>query len=496
MTDSRDQTRPTDRLRVRAGVALTCVVALVASTLALASSPASAVPRSSEELQFHSLLNQLRSSRALGQLNWDDNLANSARDWSGYMAYTGALRHDPNMVGVLNATVPGWTRGGENVGVGYDVQGLHNAFTNSPGHLGNMLGDYNRVGIGVVRSGTQIWVTVRFAKAPSPGSGSSPVGSFDSATQTGEGRAQVGGWALDPDTTATIDVHVYVNGRYAGATRAGNQRNDVAAVYPAWGSGRGWSLALAGLSVGTHQVCAYGINAPGTPGHNPPLACRNLTIQRLGSPFGSMDSVVQNGPGTLLVQGWTIDPDTSASLDVDVLVDGVVRGSGVANVWRPDVGRAFPGKGDNHGYRLVASGVLGGNRQVCVRAHNAAGTPGASRNIACTTVTVPSSPIGAFDAVSSPSAGRVRVSGWAFDLDSPAFIDVHIYIDGRWGGMTTTGSNRVDVAGVYPSWGSGRGYNAELSAARGSRRVCVYAINAPGTPGTNPLLGCRYVSVR
>ncbi len=411
------------------------------------------------------------------------------------MAYVNGLRHDPNLAGVVSAIVPGWTRAGENVGVGFDVQGLHNAFANSPGHLGNMLGDYNRVGIGVVRVGDKIWVTVRFARAPSDGLGSAPIGSFDQAAQTGEGKAQVAGWGFDPDTTANIDVHVYVNGRWAGASRAAGYRGDVGAAFPVWGPGRGWSLTLQGLGVGTHYVCVYGINAPGTPGANPPFACRNMKIERLGSPFGSLDSVVQSGPGTLLVQGWTIDPDSSASLNVDVLVDGVVRGSGIASTSRPDVGAAYYPKGNNHGYRINATGVLGGNRQVCVRAANASGTPGTTQTIACTTVTVPSSPIGSVDSVSSPAAGKLRVSGWGFDLDSAAAIDVHVYVDGRWGGVATTGRTRADVGNVYPSWGSNRGYQADLNASRGTHQVCVYGINAPGTPGTNPLFGCRNVRV-
>ena len=43
-----------------------------------------------------------------------------------------------------------WTKLGENVGVGYDVDGLMQAFINSPSHYRNLVDpDWNYVGVGV-----------------------------------------------------------------------------------------------------------------------------------------------------------------------------------------------------------------------------------------------------------------------------------------------------------------------------------------------------------
>lgn len=475
---------------------VTVILALVMTVgTMLATRPAGAVPQSSEELQLHMLLNQLRASQALPPLSWDDALASTSRDWSNLMLQSDTLAHDPNLAAALSWAVPGWTRGGENVGVGWDVQGIHNAFVRSGPHLANMVGDYNRVGIGVRRSsGGKIFVTVRFAKTWSDAPGSLPTGSFDGVSQTGEGTATASGWALDPDTTATIDVHVYVNGRWGGSARAGNSRPDVGQVLPQYGPNRGWTVGLGGLPVGTHQVCAYGINAPGTSGSNPLLACRSVTIRYLGSPFGSIDALVQVGPGELVAQGWALDPDTTDSIPVEVWVDGVKRGSGLADGSRPDVHRVF-GMGDRHGYRVVATGVSGGSHVVCVRATNAPGTPGVSQNVACTSVTMPSSPIGSLDAASSPRRGVVRLSGWALDPEVASAIDIHVYLNDRWGTAATANQSRPDVGAVYPAWGSRHGYTIELGAPRGTHRVCAYAINATGTAGSNPLLGCRTVTV-
>jgi uncharacterized protein YkwD len=479
--------------RHRRSLGLLFALALLIGAV-FAASPASAVPQSSEELQFHMLLNQLRASYGLAPLSWDDALAQTSRDWSGVMVQNDTLMHDPNLAAALNWAVPGWTRGGENVGVGWDVQSIHDAFVNSGPHLANMVGDYNRVGIGVQRNGGKIFVTVRFARKWPDAPGSLPTGSFDGVSQTGEGTATASGWAFDPDTTATIDVHVYVNGRWGGSTRASSSRPDVGRVFPQYGPDRGWTIQLGGLPAGTHQVCAYAINAPGTSGSNPLLACRSVTIRLLGSPFGSIDSLVQVGPGQLLAQGWALDPDTTDPISVEVWVDGVKRGSALADVSRPDVQKVF-GMGDRHGYRIVATMVSGGSHLVCVRALNAASTPGSSQNIGCTSVTMPSSPIGSLDAVSSPRSGVVRLSGWTLDPEVASSIDVHVYVDGRWGTAATANQSRPDVGTVYPAWGPMHGYTVELSVSRGAHQVCAFAINAAGTAGSNPLLGCRSITV-
>ena len=58
----------------------------------------------------------------------------------------------------------GWEKLGENVGRGGSVSSLHTAFMNSSGHRANILGDYNKVGIGTGTSDGVLYVTVVFMK--------------------------------------------------------------------------------------------------------------------------------------------------------------------------------------------------------------------------------------------------------------------------------------------------------------------------------------------
>ena len=140
---------------------------LVFATLGLGAEPATAA--SSQELQFLTLLNNARRSNGLSAMVLDSSLSYDARRWSSTMGSKDLLYHTPNsqMIAEVGRVVPDWIRMGENVGVGYDIPGLHQAFWNSPPHRANMLSDFNKVGIGVVYADGKTWVTFRFVRDPS-----------------------------------------------------------------------------------------------------------------------------------------------------------------------------------------------------------------------------------------------------------------------------------------------------------------------------------------
>ncbi|NMM35508.1 MAG: hypothetical protein HHJ13_16240, partial [Phycicoccus sp.] len=100
-----------------------------------------------------------------------------------------------------------------------------------------------------------------------------PVGILDVAVAgPSSGTISVSGWAMDPDTSAPINVHVYVDHTPTILTADG-YRPDVAAVYRN-GDRHGFTATLPATD-GTHTVCIYGINTP--TGTNPLLACKTVT---------------------------------------------------------------------------------------------------------------------------------------------------------------------------------------------------------------------------
>lgn len=115
----------------------------------------------SDEDRLANLVNQARSSHGMGGLALDGDLTNLARAHSASMAGAGTIFHN----GALPAHVGGWVALGENVGMGGDADSVHGALMNSASHKANILGDYDRMGIGVVISGSTLFVTQVFKKS-------------------------------------------------------------------------------------------------------------------------------------------------------------------------------------------------------------------------------------------------------------------------------------------------------------------------------------------
>ncbi len=87
------------------------------------------------------------------------------------------------------------------------------------------------------------------------------------------GGVRVAGWALDPDTTASIQVHIYV-GATGTAILASSPRADVGVAYKL-GDAHGFDTVVPASS-GTYNVCLYAIDSAG--GSNTGMGCRPVTV--------------------------------------------------------------------------------------------------------------------------------------------------------------------------------------------------------------------------
>lgn len=311
-----------------------------------------------------------------------------------------------------------------------------------------------------------------------------PFGQIDTVT-TALGKVTATGWAIDPNTSDPILVQMYVDGRTQTVARADRARPDVGAAYPGYGSAHGYSVTLPSDG-GQHTVCLYAINTG--PGASTLLGCRVVTVPP-PNPIGNLESV-SAGPGTISAAGWTIDPDTSDPIIVQMYVDGREYSLAWANGDRPDVGAAYPEFGSRHGFRMsMAAGP--GSHTVCLYGINTG--PGASALLGCRVVVVPSAdPFGSIESV-TVAPGTVTAHGWAIDPDTPDPILVQMYIDGRDQTLAWARGPRPDVAAVYPTAGANHGYGISMTTTRGRHTACVYAINTG--PGASALLGCRIVDV-
>ena len=207
------------------------------------------------------------------------------------------------------------------------------------------------------------------------------------------------------------------------------------------------------------------------------------------NPIGGMDVV---GDGDIRVRGWALDPDSADALKVHVYVNGVGAAVTTANASRPDVGRAYPGYGDNHGID-VALAAKTGTYNVCAYAINVAGGTG-NTLLGCNTVSVvDKSPIGGMNAFSASGTESITVNGWTIDPETADPLRVHVYVDGVGVANTLANANRPDVARHYPNYGAAHGIDATFAASPGTHSVCAYGINLGS--GANTALGCQNVTV-
>ena len=230
-------------------------------------------------------------------------------------------------------------------------------------------------------------------------------------------------------------------------------------------------------------------------------------------PFGSLDDVkpvVSEASAEIRLHGWTIDPkQLTVALSVHTWVTDPVGGRTryitPANVSRPDVGLAFAGAGDMHGFAVTVPVKLSGPYRVC--SHAISTLPGASptiTDIGCKTAVVgPSRPAGSLDSASIglvDSKPVLSLRGWAFDHALPSAVtNVHVYVtspSGRTTSQAISASNsRPDIANAFVGAGSAHGFEASIGISEvGNYRVCVYAIGMGVFVDSHTALACGPVA--
>jgi len=114
-------------------------------------------------------VNRERHSHGLAMLAIDERLQQAARKHSVRMAATGKVEHqlagENKLSFRLGETALRFDASGENVALTSNAARAHTALMNSPGHRANILdGDFNSIGVGVVRTEEGIFVTQDFAR--------------------------------------------------------------------------------------------------------------------------------------------------------------------------------------------------------------------------------------------------------------------------------------------------------------------------------------------
>lgn len=221
---------------------------------------------------------------------------------------------------------------------------------------------------GAVASASVVLPAVAVSAASSP----NPFGYVDTATRVA-GGVRVTGWAIDPSTPASIDVHIYIDGKGYPVGPASSPRGDVGAQNPQYGAAHGFDVVV---PLGS-QVCAYGINQGA--GSNTLLGCKSVPV----NPFGYLDTVARDG-NNARVTGWAVDPDTANPIDVHIYSDNRLVSASTAAGVRNDLTTNMPGYGTGHGFDVTVPNGY----QICAYGINQA--LGTNSLIGCSSVPRPS----------------------------------------------------------------------------------------------------------
>ncbi|MCB1256309.1 MAG: N-acetylmuramoyl-L-alanine amidase [Microthrixaceae bacterium] len=314
-----------------------------------------------------------------------------------------------------------------------------------------------------------------------------PKGALESATG-GSASVTIKGWAVDGSAPDGALIRASV-GSQAKSIYTSIARSDIKASYG--GNGKaGFSGTFTGVPPGMQSVCA---TVKGATGKDLRLGCQWVLVDDPAeqSPVGRFDYVVTT-PGQIHARGWGLDPTSKSSLRFDLMVDGVVRWSSVANEPSSTVPWAYRSwYGTNRQFSAKAVAVAAGSHTVCVKGRDF--DPGQDTLLDCKIVTVPAhTPGGVVETIGSSRAGKLDVTGWALDLESTNPVKVTVTV-GKRTYTVTADRRRDDIAAKYPGYGSNHGFEMTVTADGGEQPYCVTATNIGG--GSNGHLACGTVSI-
>ena len=205
---------------------------------------------------------------------------------------------------------------------------------------------------------------------------------------------------------------------------------------------------------------------------------------------GSIDVVTRVERG-LRIQGWALDPNSAAALQIRVLLNGRLVATGVADRERTDLLPFFPGVGPNHGFDLVVPASPGGHS---IEVFAVQTFPAGDIVRLAATVAGLSRPFGSLDVISRVPGG-VRVEGWLIDPTTEDLAHAHVYVDGKLTEVLLANRERADVTAAFPGFGTAHGFDGVVKVeGDGNRTICVYGY-AAGNPANSALLACRTMRV-
>ncbi|MCX6584482.1 MAG: Ig-like domain-containing protein [Candidatus Aminicenantes bacterium] len=189
------------------------------------------------------------------------------------------------------------------------------------------------------------------------GQTSAPIGEFATPPDGSSvcNSIPVTGWALDDIGVA--NVKIYNGDAYIGdALLVEGARPDIETAYPFYPNNykAGWGYMLLTNCLpdggnGTYTLTAIAIDMEG---NEVTLGSKTIAIDNAHAvkPFGAIDTPTQGGTATgtkFINNGWALTPQPNTipfdGSTINVVIDGVVKGHPIYNIYRWDIAWFFPG---------------------------------------------------------------------------------------------------------------------------------------------------------
>ncbi|XJZ29158.1 Ig-like domain-containing protein [Bacillota bacterium Lsc_1132] len=309
-----------------------------------------------------------------------------------------------------------------------------------------------------------------------------------------EGIIPVRGWFLDVIGVSKIEV--LIDGNLAGTAQYGNIRTDVNKVFPQYqnlASGYHYLLDTRNLTNGLHSLT---IRETAQNGTTTTLSSKILTIQNLPA-RGYVDEPASGVTikGKSNVRGWFLDG--SGVSKIEILLDGKSVGQAEYGKNRNDVQKVFPNyQNANSGflYTLDTAQITNGAHTLTVRETGNNGIESKINQIInienLKTLGNVDNPVN--NAVVN---GTIEVRGWA--LDDYGLSKVEILVDGKVSGIAKYGSNRPDVARVFPKYNnSNSGFLYSLDTTKLTNGQHSIMVRETGINGESTIIGTQTVNVK
>ena len=277
------------------------------------------------------------------------------------------------------------------------------------------------------------------------------------------GTATFAGWALDSNAVI-ISMNVAVDGVVYGPANYNLARTDVCTALPGYPGcpNVGWNAAIdtTQLADGSHTLSVTANPASGQSF----TTTTTFSVANLATAANPVRINIDNPSSGATISGiaglvgWAVS-DNAAITAVQVLVDGVQRGTAVYGAARPDVCAVLTGRPGcpNVGWTYVLNTtVIGdGTHTLAITATTASGERATTSTsfVVSNGAAANSGPgrIG-FDAPninSNPYNGVAQFYGWALN-DNSAVSSLSYSIDGVPYGTANYGSSRPDVCSAFP----------------------------------------------